>query len=161
MKQKLMIIAAALVLAGAGFPISARADVTAPIQGVLADVNENAAHRARALPIANATGFSFILGGQEFFVTSSTRIFGADSKPMTFNQLSHCVGTIIRAWSRDVGPFHVVDRIDLDAACASSARSGVSTITGDSGVSADSVDGGRSTSGATSTAGGFHYQREQ
>lgn len=163
MKQKLMIIAAAMVFAGAaGFPVAARADIRPPVQGVLADVNESAAHRARALPIANATGSSLILGGQEFFVTSSTRIFGADGKPMTFNQLSHCVGTVIRAWSRDVGSFHVVDRVDLDAACASSARSDVSTITGDSGGNAGSVGGGHSISDDASAAGGgFHHEREQ
>ena len=124
MKRKLMIIATAIMLVGAALPIAARADIRPPVQGVLADISDNAAHRA--LPIHNATGSSFILGGQEFFVTSTTRIFAADGKPMTFTQLSHCVGTIIRAWSTDVGQYHVVDRVDLDAACATSARSGVS-----------------------------------
>jgi hypothetical protein len=161
MKQKLMIIAAAIVLAGAGFPIAARADIRPPVQGVLADVNESAAHGGRALPIANATGSSFVLGGQEFFVTSSTRIFSAEGKPMTFNQLSHCVGAIIRAWSKDVGPYHVVDRVDLDAACAGSARSGVSTIRGDSGGRVDAAGGDRSISNSTSAVGdGFHHQRQ-
>jgi hypothetical protein len=161
MKRKLMIVAAVLVLVGAGFPTSGGAQMRPPVQGVLADINESPAHRGRALPIANATGSSFILGGQEYFVTSSTRIFSADGKPMTFNQLSHCVGTVIRAWSKDVGPYHVVDRIDLDAACASSARSGVSTITGDSGQSAGSSDGGRSIASDTPPAGRFHHEREQ
>src|SRR5215471_17991353 len=136
MTQKLMMIGAALVLIGTGFPMTARADVRPPVQGVLADVNEGVTRRA--LPFANATGSSFVLGGQEFFVTSSTRIFDADGKLMTFNQLSHCVGSIIRAWSTDVGAYRVVDRVDLDGACASSAQSGTVTIARDTWVSGSS-----------------------
>lgn len=156
-----MLIVAALVLIGTGIAMPALADIRPPVQGVLADINDSAVHSALALPFANATGSSFILGGQEFFVTSSTRIFDANGKPMMFNELSQCVGSIIRAWSTDVGDFHVADRVDLDAACANSARSGNSTIAGDSGQSTGLAAGGRSISDGNSTAGGSRHRTGQ